>query len=62
MSIAKNLSKADHVPSRDLLLKYFTPQSIQQVFTSLSVYSDDEQDSISREAIPLFLQIGWYYR
>jgi hypothetical protein len=57
MSVAKNLSKAEHVPSRDLLLKYFTPQSIEQVFTSLCIYSDDEQESISREAIPLFLQI-----
>jgi hypothetical protein len=57
MSVAKDLSKAEHVPSRDLLLKYFTPQSIQQVFTSLSIYSDDEHESISREAVPLFLQI-----
>lgn len=63
-SVSSSLIRPEHAPSRDLLLKYFTPETVQKVFTSLlsTPACEEEEDSNEEsegptDAIPLFLRI-----
>ena len=54
-SIAVVLSHPEHVPSRDLLMKYFTKQTVAKI--SALLHDDGEIGVIDKAALPLFLQI-----
>ena len=61
-SIASQLCENENESAKDLLLKYFTPESVQQKFEILCGESDDVESSsddaaITSQLVPLFLQI-----
>lgn len=62
-SIAAALSRPEHAPSRDLLMKYFTQQTVANIS---SILEDEGRNGfIDQSALPLFLQIAatvWKYK
>lgn len=61
-SIASRLSEEENETAKSLLLKYFTPDSVQQKFEILCVESDGVESTpedalIASQLVPLFMQI-----